>query len=36
MIKSGGWLEGSLGNCVEDRIQFPMLLLLPYDGSTEF
>jgi hypothetical protein len=35
MIKFGGWLEGSLESFVEDMIQFSMLLLLPYDGSTE-
>jgi hypothetical protein len=35
MIKFGGWLEGSLGNYAEDKIWFPMLLLLLCDGSAE-
>jgi hypothetical protein len=35
MIKFGGWLERSLENYAGDKIRFLMLLLLPYDGSTE-
>jgi hypothetical protein len=35
-IRFGSWLEGSLGNFVEDKIRFPKLLLLQYDGPTEF
>jgi hypothetical protein len=36
VIRFGSWLEGSLGNVVEDRIRFPKLLLLQYDDPTEF
>jgi hypothetical protein len=35
MIKFGGGLERSLENYAEDKIQFPMWLLLSYDGSTK-
>jgi hypothetical protein len=36
MIRFGSWLEGNLGNFVEDRVQFPKSLLLQYDVPTEF
>jgi hypothetical protein len=35
MINFGDWLGRNLGNYAEDKTQFPMLLLLQCDGSTE-
>jgi hypothetical protein len=35
MINFGGWLGRSLGNYAEDKIRFPMLLLLLCDDPTE-